>query len=45
MIGNRVRILAQLIDIWVKRDPDYADLRDHPRFQALLARMSSPRVA
>lgn len=30
---------------WVERDPDLAGLRDHPRFQALLTRMSSPRVA
>jgi len=29
---------------WVERDPDFAGLRDHPRFQALLARMSSPRA-
>lgn len=45
MLGNRERIMAQLIDIWVERDPDLAGLRDHPRFQALLARMSSPRIA
>jgi adenylate cyclase len=29
---------------WVERDPDLAGLRDHPRFRALLGRMSSPRV-
>jgi hypothetical protein len=45
MLGNRERIMAQLIDIWVERTPDFAELRDQPSFQALLARMSSPRVA
>jgi adenylate cyclase len=29
---------------WVEHDPDFAGLRDHPRFQALLGRMSSPRA-
>jgi adenylate cyclase len=30
---------------WVEHDPDFASLRDHPRFQALLGQMSSPRAA
>lgn len=30
---------------WVERDPDLKGLRDHPRFQALLDRMSSPRTS
>jgi len=29
---------------WVERDPDFKGLRDHPRFQELLGRMSTPRV-
>lgn len=28
---------------WVERDPDFAGIRDHPRFKALLGAMSSPR--
>jgi adenylate cyclase len=29
---------------WVERDPDLKGLHDHPRFRALLDRMSSPRT-
>jgi len=29
---------------WVQRDPDFDGLRNHPRFLALLERMSSPRT-
>ncbi len=29
---------------WVQRDPDFESLHSHPRFQALLERMSSPRT-
>jgi adenylate cyclase len=29
---------------WVERDPDLKGLHDHPRFQVLLDRMSSPRT-
>jgi hypothetical protein len=24
---------------WIENDPDFKDLRDHPRYQALLTRM------
>jgi adenylate cyclase len=43
LLERRVR-MGGLYRQWVERDPDLAGLRDHPRFQALLEHMSSPRV-
>jgi adenylate cyclase len=42
LLERRVR-MGGLYRQWVERDPDLAGLRDHPRFQALLEHMSSPR--
>ncbi|HET6593361.1 MAG TPA: tetratricopeptide repeat protein, partial [Xanthomonadales bacterium] len=35
--------MGGLYRAWVERDPDFAGIRDHPRFKALLGAMSSPR--
>ena len=43
LLERRVR-MGGLYRQWVERDPDLAGLRDHPRFKALLDRMSSPRT-
>ena len=43
LLERRVR-MGGLYREWVERDPDFAGLRDHPRFQALLGQMSSPRA-
>lgn len=42
LLGRRVE-LGGLYREWVEHDPDLAALRNNPRFEALLERMSSPR--